>query len=145
MWKWSSCQWIRQNHPGLVHNLFLILHAHELHTGETLNTWNLFPVPIHLPSHSYVKGQTRLGIRYCWRGGERKEEYAQGNSLDSCRFTWKIWYWDKAKGVLPKQTDGLVFHCGLYSQFPSEAFHMNEVKGQTVKVGQGEVKSCNQL
>lgn len=35
--------------------------------------------------------------------------------------------------------------CGLYSQFPSEAFHMNEVAGHTVKVGQGEVKSCNQL
>lgn len=51
----------------------------------------------------------------------------------------------QAERVLAKQTDGQVFHYGLYSQFPSEAFHMNEVEGHTVKVGQGEVKSCNQL
>lgn len=51
----------------------------------------------------------------------------------------------KAKEVLSKERDELIFHCSFHSQFLSKAFHMNEVEGHTYKVGQGEVKTCSQL
>lgn len=57
----------------------------------------------------------------------------------SCQPTWK----DKRGSS--EANEPVLFYCGLYSQLPSEAFHMNEVEGRTFKVGQGEVKTCSQL
>lgn len=118
---------------------FPTLHAHELHTAGTLNTWNLLPVPIHLPTHSYMRDKMLLERWSKERGVHREIVWIVADLHGRSEIE------TKQRAGLKKQTDGLVIPCGLYSQFPSEAFHMNEVEGHPVKVGQGEVKSCNQL